>query len=138
MAYSVCGSETGSMTAPRRSSSPTAARTAASTPGCMPSTKYSFGSPRRRPRTPLPRAAREGGTRRGEEGAAGAGGGGVAVGGRRARRGGRVGGVVAGDRLEHGRGVADVAGEGADLIERRGGGDHPAARHAPVPRLAAG
>ena len=47
-------SETSTRVAPSRSSTPSASRTAFSTPGSMPLTaKYSFGTPRRSPFTPL-------------------------------------------------------------------------------------
>ena len=47
----------------------------------------------------------------------------------------RVARVVAGDRFEQERRVAHVAGERADLVERRGEGDQPVARDAAVGRL---
>src|SRR4029079_1380174 len=128
MAYSVCGRETGSTTAPRRSSSAIALRTAASTSGCMPSAKYSRGMPRRRPRTPLPSTSPYAGTGRGEA---------VESAGTGSGAGGVIRGVVPRDGLEDQGRVADVACQRPHLVERRRVGDHAVARHPAVGGLEA-
>ena len=121
---SPCGAgDTSSTIAPAASSAATASRTRASTPGSMPATKYSFGRPRR-----LPRSERGGLV--------------VAVAasvqqlvrdGLRRRR--RVALVAAGDRVEQRRRVAHVARERPDLVERAREGDDPVAAHPAVRRL---
>ena len=65
MAYFVCGSETSTSSAPSPCSSFAAARTAASTSGSSPWTKYSLGKPSLSPFTPREASASQSGTGRG-------------------------------------------------------------------------
>ena len=59
----MCGRLTSSTVAPAASSDATASRTRAATPGSIPSTKYSLGSPKRRPRSQEAASSSEAGRR---------------------------------------------------------------------------
>ena len=113
---------TSSTVAPAPSSAATASWIRFSTSGSMPATKYSFGRPRRFPRRRDAASSSLAGSRSSSSG--------TGIG--RARG---IALVAAGDCVEQRRGVARVAGERPDLVERARERDDPVARHAAVRRL---
>jgi hypothetical protein len=96
----------------RRASVPAPRRRRRGLAGSSPSGKYSAGTPT----TQLSRASASASCSRGD--------------GQARARG--VAGVVSGDTFEHPRGVSDVSGEDANLIERRCEGHEPIAADPPV------